>query len=716
MKLKNKLLHYGLSLLTAGAALWSVTSSAHAADKKPNIVHIVADDLGWQDVGFNGAMDLKTPNLDALAKGGAKFTQFYVQPMCTPTRAALMTGRYPFRYGLQTIVIPGPAGYGLDTSEWLMPQCLKDAGYSTAIIGKWHLGHGDIKYCPKQRGFDYQYGAMIGELDYYTHSDAGVLDWFRNNKPVKEKGYTTQLIGSDAVKYINGQSAEKPFYLYLTFNAPHTPYQAPKEYVDRYQHVEDPTRRTYAGMITCLDDEIGRVVAALDQKGLRDNKLILFHSDNGGTKSAMFAGQMADLSKVKLPCDNGPYRDGKGSLYEGGCRVAACANWPGKIKPQTVDGIIHAVGAALKDAFQVRPVAHQAAGPEVGAVGKDGRQLVRQRRRTDRRAVGNGRGVGDDHQALHPLAHDLHEAVGQVFGQRQAELGDLDTEGLAGFYGSGNAERLAAPAHVKQHRHMMKTGHCLLEILQSLGAELDTEHSRTGHVPIWAGKAGRVPGSHRVTHGRKDDRHSVQASYGPPQQAICQDDHIGFGGGERDDVGVLALDIEAGEGVVNDDIRSQNPAALAQPALEGQLEFVRAGASGQVSNTRRPALRMSALRRRGSHERGRAAQHRAPVDHRFISSAGATWRPHAPTMSPYATSSLYHLVRAQQQRLQDRQAESLRGLEVDHKNPRKHAGTVAIRRKKAPTENSWGFMNGGTGGNRTPVREPSPDGSTCVAV
>jgi len=329
--------------LVSALTLLGVVAPAHAADKKPNIVHIVADDLGWKDVGFNGCTDIKTPNIDALAAGGAKFTQFYVQPMCTPTRACLMTGRYPFRYGLQTIVIPGPAGYGLDTNEWLMPQCLKDAGYTTAIIGKWHLGHGDTKYWPKQRGFDYQYGAMIGELDYYTHSDAGVLDWFRNNKPVREKGYTTQLIGNDAVKYVNAQNPNKPFYLYLTFNAPHTPYQAPKEYVDRYPNIPDPTRRTYAGMVTCLDDEIGKVVAALDKKGLRDNTLIIFHSDNGGTKNAMFAGQMADLSKLVLPCDNGPYRDGKGSLFEGGCRVAACANWPGHIKPGTVDGLIHAV-------------------------------------------------------------------------------------------------------------------------------------------------------------------------------------------------------------------------------------------------------------------------------------------------------------------------------------------------------------------------------------
>jgi arylsulfatase A-like enzyme len=288
-------------------------------------------------------MDIKTPNIDALAAGGAKFTQFYVQPMCTPTRAALMTGRYPFLYGLQTAVIPSVSDYGLDTSEWLMPQCLKEAGYTTAIIGKWHLGHADRKYWPKQRGFDYQYGAMIGELDYFTHDEHGVLDWFRDNQPVKEEGYTTTLIGKDAARLIEQHDGATPLYLYLTFNAPHTPYQAPKEYIDRYPNIEDPTRRTYAAMVTCLDDEIGRVVAALDKKKMRGNTLILFHSDNGGTRNAMFAGVMADMSKIRIPCDNGPYREGKGTLYEGATRVCALANWPGHIKPGAVDGLIHAV-------------------------------------------------------------------------------------------------------------------------------------------------------------------------------------------------------------------------------------------------------------------------------------------------------------------------------------------------------------------------------------
>lgn len=333
-----------LKLLTLALGLAVGCSTAGARpESKPNIVHIVADDLGFADVGFNGCQDFKTPNIDALAAGGAKFTNFYVQPMCTPTRAALMTGRYPMRYGLQTAVIPSVAAYGLDTTEWLMPQCLKEAGYKTAIIGKWHLGHADKKWWPKQRGFDYQYGAMIGELDYFTHDEHGVLDWFRDNEPVKEEGYTTTLLGKDAEKYINSQDPASPFYLYLTFNAPHTPYQAPKEYVDRHPTIEDPTRRTYAGMITALDDEIGRVVAALDKKGLRENTLILFHSDNGGTRNAMFSGVMADVSKIKIPCDNGIYHEGKGTLYEGGCRVAACANWPGRIKAGTVDGLIHAV-------------------------------------------------------------------------------------------------------------------------------------------------------------------------------------------------------------------------------------------------------------------------------------------------------------------------------------------------------------------------------------
>jgi arylsulfatase A-like enzyme len=323
-------------------AFVAASSSNAAQTSKPNIVFIVADDLGWKDVGFHGS-DIKTPNIDALAQTGARFEQFYAQPMCTPTRAALMTGRYPFRYGLQTAVILSAHKYGLATDEWLLPQALKDAGYETAIIGKWHLGHGDRKYWPRQRGFDYQYGPLIGEIDYFTHRQHGVLDWYRNNKPVNEDGYSTTLLGNDAVKLITAHDTAKPLFLYLTFNAPHTPYQAPQAYLDRYRNIADPSRRAYAAMITAMDDQVGRVVAALDKRGMRDNTLIVFQSDNGGTRNAMFAGE-GDMSKIKIPVDNGPYRDGKGSLYEGGTRVVALANWPGHIKPgSTVDGMIHVV-------------------------------------------------------------------------------------------------------------------------------------------------------------------------------------------------------------------------------------------------------------------------------------------------------------------------------------------------------------------------------------
>ena len=333
----------GYLMLAIVTSLFSAISFAaeQQASPRPNIVYIVADDLGWKDVGFHGS-DIKTPSIDKLANEGARLEQFYVQPMCTPTRAALMTGRYPFRYGLQTLVIPTPGKYGLPTDEWLLPQALKEAGYRTVMVGKWHLGHADRKYWPRQRGFDYHYGAVLGEIDYYTHASSNIRDWYRDNKPVKEEGYVTQLLGKDAVARIMEHDTKTPLFLYLAFTAPHAPYQAPKEYLDRYKNISDPTRRAYAAMVSSMDDEIGKVIAALEKKKMRDNTLIVFMSDNGGNTLAMFSGD-ADVSKLKLPADNGPYRGGKGLLYEGGTRVAALANWPGHIKPGEVKEMIHVV-------------------------------------------------------------------------------------------------------------------------------------------------------------------------------------------------------------------------------------------------------------------------------------------------------------------------------------------------------------------------------------
>lgn len=329
-----------LHLACLVAALLAPVAAAAQTPAKPNILYILADDLGWNDVGFRSA-DLSTPTIDQLAQQGAVLDQFYVQPMCTPTRAALLTGRYPMRYGLQSFVILPEQTTGLAYDEKLLPEILKEAGYSTALIGKWHLGHGDIKMWPRQRGFDYHYGALIGEIDYFTHKVHGTTDWYRNNRKIDEPGYVTSLLGRDAVRYIENHDARRPMFMYLAFTAPHTPFQAPQAYLDRFKSIADPNRRTYAAMIAAMDDQIAAVLAALDRKGMRENTLVIFHSDNGGVKAATFAGQIE--TKGKLPADNGPYREGKGSLYEGGTRAAALASWPGRIKPGKVDQPMHVV-------------------------------------------------------------------------------------------------------------------------------------------------------------------------------------------------------------------------------------------------------------------------------------------------------------------------------------------------------------------------------------
>jgi arylsulfatase A-like enzyme len=338
----RQLLRLSAILIVLIAALVGTSSREVSAQpaSKPNILYVVADDLGWADVGFHGA-EIKTPTLDQLANDGATLDQFYGQPMCTPTRAALMTGRYPLRYGLQSFVILPEQTFGIPLDEKLLPQMLKEGGYDTAIIGKWHLGHADRKLWPRQRGFDYQYGALIGEIDYFTHKVHGITDWYRNDRRLEEPGYVTTLLGKDAVRYIEAHDPSRPMFMYLAFTAPHTPLQVPQEYLERNFSIKDENRRTYAAMVSAMDDQIANVLAALERKGMRDNTLVVFHSDNGGVKSAAFAGQIA--TKGEPPASNTPYRDGKGSLYEGGTRAVALANWPGHIKPHKSTEPIHVV-------------------------------------------------------------------------------------------------------------------------------------------------------------------------------------------------------------------------------------------------------------------------------------------------------------------------------------------------------------------------------------
>lgn len=305
------------------------TADASAPAKRPNIVLILSDDQGWADVGFHGS-EIKTPCLDRLAASGARLEQFYVQPVCSPTRAALMTGRYPMRYGLQVGVVRPWAQYGLPLEERTLAQALKEAGYETAICGKWHLGHFRRDYLPTRRGFDHQYGHYNGALDYFTHQRDGGHDWHRDDQASYDKGYSTFLLADEAVRLIRRHDTAKPLFLYVPFNAVHSPHQVPPKYVQPYAHLKEP-RRTYAGMVTAMDEAIGRVLAALDEKQMRRNTLILFSSDNGGPAPGRVTS-------------NGPYRGGKGTLYEGGVRVVALAAWDGHIKPGTVvDQPLHIV-------------------------------------------------------------------------------------------------------------------------------------------------------------------------------------------------------------------------------------------------------------------------------------------------------------------------------------------------------------------------------------
>ena len=316
-----------LGLLACASGL--PDGAADAAPAKPNIIYILADDMGYADAGFNGGKDIKTPNLDLLARGGANLKSFYVQPVCSPTRSALMTGRYPSSTGIYSVVKPRTP-WGLKLEEQTLPQMLRSAGYETAISGKWHLGEFEPAYRPTQRGFDHQYGHWFGAIDYNTHLREGVLDWHRNDQPCKDEGYSTHLIAREACRMIRERNPDKPLFLYLPFNAVHGPFQVPEKYSEPYTDLKG-VRRTYAGMLSAMDEAVGQVLAALDEKKIRDNTLILFSSDNGGPSPGRITS-------------NGPLRAGKGTLYEGGVRVCAFANWPGRIPAgKTIDEPLHAV-------------------------------------------------------------------------------------------------------------------------------------------------------------------------------------------------------------------------------------------------------------------------------------------------------------------------------------------------------------------------------------
>jgi arylsulfatase A-like enzyme len=300
------------AFLTGLACLCAGLISAQPT-KQPDIVFFLIDDLGFADCGFNGGKEIKTPNIDRLAQSGAIIDSHYVQPVCSPTRSTLMTGRYPTHTGVYTIVSPG-AGWGLPLAERTLADALRSAGYRTALTGKWHLGEFEKAYQPNARGFDHQYGHFFGMLDYFTHERMNKLDWYRNGEPLKEEGYTTQLIAKEACKVITTGDSSKPLFLYVPFNGVHSPFQVPDSYLKPYAHLKG-NRQKLAGMLAAVDEAIGQIEAALKQAGRLENTLIVFSSDNGGPP----------------PGDNTPLRDFKGSIFEGGVRAAAFATWPGRI-------------------------------------------------------------------------------------------------------------------------------------------------------------------------------------------------------------------------------------------------------------------------------------------------------------------------------------------------------------------------------------------------
>ena len=312
------------SLLLLAAVLLAPMFTLHAA-AKPNILYIVADDLGYNDVAFNGSKEIKTPNLDKLAHDGTILKSFYAQPLCSTSRASLLTGRYPCHTGIYSVVRPD-VPWGLPLEERTLAQALKEAGYETAIVGKWHLGD-QPAYLPTRRGFDHQYGLWTGNIDYFTHMRNGKLDWHRDDKPCNDQGYSTHLIAKEACRLIQEKDPDKPLFLYLPFNAVHYPHQVPDSYTVPYANLSKG-RRVIAGMCAAMDEAVGQVIAALEAKGIRDNTLILFNSDNGGPGGN----------------DNSPLSGFKGSINEGGIRVCAFASWPGHIPSNAIcNEILHEV-------------------------------------------------------------------------------------------------------------------------------------------------------------------------------------------------------------------------------------------------------------------------------------------------------------------------------------------------------------------------------------
>lgn len=327
-------------------------SASPPGAQPPNVLLIVADDLGWNDVGYHGS-EIETPHIDRIAEEGLELDRMYVQPTCSPTRSALMTGKSPLRLGvLRPISKHSP--HGLPIEETLLPEFFRRGGYQTFMTGKWHLGHHEKRFLPHNRGFDHFYGHVTGGIGYWDHNHGGRHDWQRNGRTVREEGYSTALITDEALKLLHERDRTKPAFLYVAYNAPHLPNEAPEASIAKYSRIEDPNRRIHAAMVDELDGSIGRLLAGLDVEGIRDDTIVWFVSDNGGLNRhaipPLVLGAVDTLVSVfgrPLPfaaleflrqnvedggSDNAPLRGGKMTVYEGGVRVPAAIWWPGHLE------------------------------------------------------------------------------------------------------------------------------------------------------------------------------------------------------------------------------------------------------------------------------------------------------------------------------------------------------------------------------------------------
>lgn len=353
-----------LLAMTADLTRKPASPSPHkiSTNSPPNIIIILADDLGWRDVGYNQS-EIRTPEIDRMASEGVTLNRFYVQPTCSPTRAALLTGRAPMRLG-----IVGPLSKnnpaGLPLSETTLADHLKSAGYQTALTGKWHLGARNLNYHPNARGFDHFYGNLTGAVGYYNKIHGGGYDWQRNGKTVREEGYTTDLIAQEAVQLIKERDPNRPIFLYAAFGSPHLPNEAPKATIDTYAEIGNKHRRVHAAMVSEMDKAIGKIHAALVTEGIENETLIWFMSDNGGLfpenparhlPNALLtmavesrldveaSPKFIDFVRTNLReggSDNRPLKGGKQSISEGGVRVPAFLFWPNNLEPASYNYMV----------------------------------------------------------------------------------------------------------------------------------------------------------------------------------------------------------------------------------------------------------------------------------------------------------------------------------------------------------------------------------------